>query len=100
MSPLVGHAPHRLGLVGFCPGTPLGAIGEGPVDAFWGIFNMLLGGTAYVDLYPQLKEGVLIWRIYEKIIPPQLFGVNPWRMVLAMIVLALGMFRWFEKKGL
>ncbi|APG28278.1 hypothetical protein A7E78_10725 [Syntrophotalea acetylenivorans] len=50
---------------------------------------MLLGGTAYVDLYPQLKEGVLIWRIYEKIIPPQLFGVNPWRMVLAMIVLAL-----------
>ncbi|NOZ69426.1 MAG: YeeE/YedE family protein, partial [Deferribacteres bacterium] len=29
------------GIIGYCPGTSLGALGEGRLDAFWGIMGML-----------------------------------------------------------
>ncbi len=88
------------GLVGYCPGTSLGAIGEGRVDAFWGILGMLFGAAVYAEVYPQLKASVLTWGDFGKITLPQLLGVNHWLVVGVMIVLALVMFRWFEKKGL
>ena len=88
------------GLVGYCPGTSLGAIGEGRVDAFWGILGMLFGAAVYAEVYPQLKTSVLTWGNFGKITLPQLLGINHWLIVVVMIVLALGMFRWFEKKGL
>jgi uncharacterized protein len=88
------------GLVGYCPGTSLGAIGEGRIDAFWGILGMLFGAAVYAELYPQLKTSVLTWGNFGKITLPQLLGVNHWLVVVAMIVLGLVMFRWFEKKGL
>jgi uncharacterized membrane protein YedE/YeeE len=88
------------GLVGYCPGTSLGALGEGRIDAFWGILGMLFGAAVYAELYPQLKTSVLTWGDYGKISLPQLLGVNHWLVVVAMIVLGLVMFRWFEKKGL
>ncbi|OEU61302.1 MAG: YeeE/YedE family protein [Desulfuromonadales bacterium C00003094] len=88
------------GLVGYCPGTSLGAIGEGRIDAFWGILGMLFGAAVYAEVYPQLKTSVLTWGNFGKITLPQLLGINHWFLVAAMVVLALGMFRWFEKKGL
>jgi uncharacterized membrane protein YedE/YeeE len=88
------------GLVGYCPGTSLGALGEGRVDAVWGILGMIFGAAVYAEVYPQMKTSVLTWGDLGKITLPQLLGVNHWLVVVAMIVLALGMFRWFEKKGL
>lgn len=88
------------GLVGYCPGTSVGALGEGRIDAFWGILGMLFGAAVYAEVYPQLKTTVLTWGNFGKITLPQLLGVNHWLVVAAMIVLALVMFRWFEKKGL
>ncbi len=88
------------GLVGYCPGTSLGALGEGRIDAFWGILGMLFGAAVYAEVYPQLKATVLTWGDYGKLTLPQLLGVNHWLVVGAMIVLALIMFVWFEKKGL
>ncbi len=88
------------GLVGYCPGTSIGAIGEGRIDAFWGILGMLFGAAVYAEVYPQLKTSVLTWGNFGKITLPQLLGINHWFLVAAMIVLALGMFSWFEKKDL
>ncbi|APG28276.1 YeeE/YedE family protein [Syntrophotalea acetylenivorans] len=88
------------GLVGYCPGTSLGALGEGRVDAVGGILGMIFGAAAFAEVYPQLKASVMTWGDYGKITLPQLLGVNHWLIVVVMIVLALGMFRWFEKKGL
>lgn len=88
------------GLVGYCPGTSLGALGEGRIDAFWGILGMLFGAAVYAELYPQMKATVLTWGNFGKITLPQLLGVNHWLIVVVMVILALVMFRWFEKKGL
>ena len=57
------------GLLGYCPGTALGAVGEGRLDAMAGIVGMLLGAGLFAEVYPLLKKTVLTWGNYGKISP-------------------------------
>ena len=88
------------GLLGYCPGTSLGALGEGRIDALWGIGGMLVGAGIYAEAYPYLQKTVLTWGDYGKITIPQVLGVNHWLVIVPFIVLTFMLFRWFEKKGL
>jgi len=88
------------GLLGYCPGTALGALGEGRFDALWGILGMLVGAGLYAEAYPFLKKTVLTWGDLGKITLPQVLGVNHWVIIPIMVVGGLLLFRWFEKKGL
>lgn len=88
------------GLLGYCPGTSLGALGEGRTDALWGIGGMLVGAGIYAEAYPYLQKTVLTWGDYGKITIPQVLGVNHWLVIVPFVLLTLMLFRWFEKKGL
>lgn len=88
------------GLLGYCPGTSVGALAEGRWDALWGILGMLLGGAIYAEVFPFMRETVLTWGDYGKITIPQLLGVNHWFIIPIFIIGGLALFRWFEKKGL
>jgi uncharacterized membrane protein YedE/YeeE len=88
------------GLVGFCPGTAVAALGEGRWDAAWGIAGMLVGGALYAEDYPAIKTTLLTWGDYDEITLPQLVGVNHWVAIICFIGGGLLLFRWFEKKGL
>ncbi len=88
------------GILGYCPGTQMGALGEGRWDAVWGILGMLTGAAIFAEVYPALKETVLTWGVFGKITVPQMLGVNHWVVMVVFAVGALLLFRWFEKKGL
>ena len=88
------------GLLGYCPGTSAGAIGEGRWDAIWGVIGMLVGAAIYAECYPALKTSILTWGTIGKITVPQVLGVNHWVIIPVFIIGALGLFRWFEKSGL
>lgn len=88
------------GLLGYCPGTSLGALGEGRTDAIWGIAGMLVGAGIYAEAYPYLQKTVLTWGNYGKITIPQVFGVNHWIVIIPFVILTVLLFKWFEKKGL
>jgi uncharacterized membrane protein YedE/YeeE len=88
------------GLLGYCPGTSAGALGEGRWDSLWGILGMLVGAAVFAEVYPALKTSILTWGKLGKITLPQVLGVNHWVIVPVFIVGALVLFRWFEKKGL
>lgn len=88
------------GLLGYCPGTSLGALGEGRWDSVWGILGMLVGAALYAEAYPTMKATVLTWGDYGKITLPQVFGINHWILIVIFIVGGLLLFRWFERKGL
>jgi hypothetical protein len=88
------------GLLGYCPGTSLGALGEGRWDSIWGILGMLCGAALYAEAYPTMKATVLTWGDYGKITLPQVLGVSHWLLIVIFIVGGLVLFRWFEKKGL
>lgn len=88
------------GLLGYCPGTSLGALGEGRWDAIWGILGMLAGAALYAEAYPLMKETVLTWGNFGKITLPSLLGVNHWIIIALFVVAGVSAFRWFEQKGL
>ena len=43
------------GLLGYCPGTQMGALGEGRWDAVWGLMGMLVGAALFAEAYPVMK---------------------------------------------
>lgn len=88
------------GLLGYCPGTQGGALGEGRWDALWGIFGMIVGAGLFAETYPALKQNILSWGSYGYLTIPQLAGINRWLIIIVFTAGTLGLFRWFEKKGL
>ncbi|HDQ40697.1 MAG TPA: YeeE/YedE family protein [Desulfonatronum sp.] len=88
------------GLLGYCPGTSMGALGEGRWDAAWGIAGMVFGAGLFAEAYPWLKATVYTWGDYGKITIPGILGLNHWIVIPAFIFGAVLLFRWFEKKGL
>ena len=88
------------GFLGYCPGTSLGALGEGRYDALWGILGMLVGAGLYAEAYPVMKETILKWGDFGKITLPEILGVNHWILILIFLVGSAMLFRWFEKRGL
>ena len=88
------------GLFGYCPGTAVGAVGEGRFGALWGIIGMLVGATLFGEAYPFLKQTVLTWGNLGKLTLPQVLGVNHWPVIVVFIIGTLVLFYWFEKKGL
>lgn len=88
------------GLLGYCPGTSMGALGEGRWDAAWGILGMLVGAGLFAAAYPWLKATVYTWGDFGRITVPGLLGISHWVVIPIFILGVILLFRWFEKKGL
>ena len=99
---LVGGALFGIGwaVMGYCPGTSVGAMGEGRWHAVFGVIGMVVGAGIYAEIYPFFKSTVLSWSDLGKVGLPEVIGVNHWVVALIFTLITLGLFRWFEKKGL
>ena len=99
---LVGGALFGAGwaIMGFCPGTSIGALGEGRWHAAFAIIGMIAGAALYAELYPFFKTTVLAWRDFGKIGLPEVVLVSPWIIAAVFWAGTLAAFVWFEKKGL
>jgi uncharacterized membrane protein YedE/YeeE len=87
-------------IMGFCPGTSVGALGEGRWHAIFAIAGMIVGAAVYAELYPFFKSTVLSWADYGKIGIPNVLGLSQWIVAAALWVICIPLFFWFEKKGL
>jgi uncharacterized membrane protein YedE/YeeE len=87
-------------VMGYCPGTSVGAIGEGRWHAIWAVIGMLAGAALYAEVYPTMKDSVLTWGSHGKITLATMLGVSPWVVIPILGVVFVGMLGWFEKKGL
>ena len=87
-------------LLGYCPGTSAAALGEGRLDALWGILGVLFGAGLFAETYLIVKKTLLTMGDYGKITIPEVLGVNHWIVIAVFLVLFLALFRWAEKKGL
>jgi hypothetical protein len=85
-------------VMGFCPGTSIGALGEGRWHAIFAVLGMMLGAALYAEAYPMLKTTVLAWKDFGKIGLAEMMGVSPWGLIVAFWGIALGLFVWFEKR--
>lgn len=88
-------------LLGYCPGTMIGAIGQGSLDAlFGGLLGMLIGAGLFAEFYPRLEKGILRWGDFGDLTFPQLLKVNPWWLILPVALGIMGLLYWLETSGL
>ncbi len=87
-------------VMGFCPGTSVGALGEGRWHAIFAVLGMIAGAALYAELYPFFKSTVLAWKNFGKIGLPEVTGLSPWVVIALFWVGTISLFLWFEKKGL
>ena len=85
--------------MGFCPGTAVGALGEGRRHAVFAILGMLIGAAVYAELYPVLKSTVLAWKDFGKIGLPEVLGVSSWVVIPVFWGMVLTVFAGFEKRN-
>ncbi len=84
-------------ILGYCPGTIAGAIGNGYLDAIvGGLAGIVLGTWIFAVMYPQLKDGILKKGDFGDITLPRLLKVNDWVVVVPVVVLIVLFLFWIE----
>ncbi|MBM9537564.1 DUF6691 family protein [Desulfobulbus alkaliphilus] len=99
---LIGGALFGAGwaVMGFCPGTSVGALGEGRWHALFAILGMIAGAALFAELYPFFQSTVYAWQDFGRIGLPETIGYSPWIIVAVLWGIVIAMFLFFEKKGL
>lgn len=89
------------GVLGYCPGTVAGAVGQGEMDALLGgVLGIIFGAGIFALLYPRLDETVLRWGEFGDLTFPRLLGVNHWFVVIPVAALLTALLVWMEIAGL
>jgi hypothetical protein len=88
-------------LLGYCPGTIAGAIGNGYLDAaVGGLAGILLGAGLFAASYPRLKDGILQKAYFGNLTLPGLFKVNEWVVIPPLSVIIVVVLYLVERAGL
>lgn len=89
------------GILGYCPGTAAGAVGQGYLDAlFAGIPGILIGTWLFALAYPWLNEKILQRGDFGQITLPELLGVKAWIMVASTSAVLIFLLLFIEGLGL
>jgi len=84
------------GLLGYCPGTAVGAIGTGSVHALVGVIGILVGSGLFASFYSVLKNNIDKTN-KGKITIPEILKINPWFIVILLSILFISIFLILEK---
>jgi len=88
-------------VLGYCPGTIAGAIGNGYLDAaVGGLAGILIGSGLFAAFYPRINQGILKKGDFGDLTLPRLFKVNGWVVVVPVAGLILLLLYWLERAGL
>ncbi len=97
---VLGAVLFGAGLViyGYCPGTGLAAVATGSVHALVGAFGMLAGAIVYALTFDWVRTHILsIWAM-GKVRLSDVTGVSDIVWFIALIMGALALFYWIERK--
>ena len=88
-------------VLGYCPGTVTGAVGQGFLDAlFGGVAGTLLGTGLFAAVYPKLQKPILSKGDFGAVTLPELLKVNAWVVVVPAAILLTALLLWMERAGL
>ncbi len=88
-------------LLGYCPGTIAGAMGNGYLDAiFAGLIGIIAGSGLFAVAYPLLKNRILTKGNYGNLTLPRLFKINEWLVILPVALIIFLILFMFERTGL
>ena len=88
-------------VLGYCPGTVAGAVGQGFLDALLGgIVGMLIGAGLFASMYPKLQKKILNKGYFGEVTFPELLKVNPWFVIIPLAIVLTVLLFWMENIGL
>jgi len=88
------------GILGYCPGTMVGAVGQGSLDAlFGGIVGMLIGTGIFSEIYPNLERSILNKGYFGEITLPHLLKKNHWAIIIPGAIGIAALLFFMEKFG-
>jgi hypothetical protein len=75
------------GLLGYCPGTVAGAIGQGQMDAlFGGAIGIIIGTAIFATFFPTINAKFLNRGRFPAETLPELLGLPRWLVVIVFII--------------
>ncbi len=87
--------------LGYCPGTVAGAVGTGALDALLGgMVGLLIGAGFFAEVYPQLKNRILVWGKFPAVTVPEFLKLNLWIVIILMEMVMIGFLVVLEHFGL
>jgi hypothetical protein len=88
-------------LLGYCPETIAGAMGNGYLDAITaGLVGIIAGSGIFAAIYPRLKPGILNKGFFGNLTLPQVFKVNNWVIIAPLSVIIIVLLFLIERAGL
>jgi uncharacterized membrane protein YedE/YeeE len=75
-------------VLGYCPGTGVGALGDGSRHAWFGVLGMLVGAAVFAELYPSIKDTLLAVGDFGKLTIPSAIHLSPWIFIIGLAVIA------------
>jgi hypothetical protein len=88
-------------VLGYCPGTIIGGVAQGAVDALiGGLAGVLFGSWLFAVFYPKLEKPVLLKGNFGDVTLPQLLQVNAWVVVIPAAILLVAALVILESVGL
>jgi hypothetical protein len=88
-------------LLGYCPGTIAGAVGQGSLDAaISGIAGILAGTGLFAMVYPKLQKPILMQGDFGTLTLPEMLKVNAWVVVIPTALLLTLLLVLLERAGL
>ena len=88
-------------VLGYCPGTIAGAVGNGYLDALiGGVIGIWIGAWLLAAVYPKLKAGILKKGDFGTITLPELLKVNDWIVIIPVCILLVLIMYWIDSAGL
>ena len=99
---LVGGSLFGVGwaLTGLCPGTSLGALGEGRFHAIFTIIGMIVGGMLFSRSYEFLQSTVLSWSDFGRIGISDVTGISSLIIMPVFVLGVIFLMRFLEKRGM
>lgn len=86
--------------MGYCPGTLVGAVGNGYLDAMAGGLGVILGAGIFASLYGRLRRKTLKIAQPKNSTLPEILSVNRWVVVIPAVVLIVLLLWWMDSSGL
>lgn len=87
-------------ILGYCPGTVAGAVGQGYLDALvGGVGGIILGTWLFANIYGKIESKILFWGKFKHLTFPELFKVNSWIIIVPVVVILILIMGMIEMAG-
>ncbi|MBM7622473.1 YeeE/YedE thiosulfate transporter family protein [Sporohalobacter salinus] len=88
------------GILGYCPGTAVGAFGTGAIDGLFGILGIIVGAWLFSLIYPLINDTFLTKEEFDQLTIPEMLGINHWLVIVLVVVILISVLGLIEKMGL